>query len=83
MEGCSLVPRLYSSLAVKHGDEARMDGWMDSKDCSLRMIYFVFLLMQVSIAVGPLVLYITSFIVTLCVKRINKKVGEKVRYTAL
>ena len=35
-------------------------------------------LIQTSISVGPLILYIGSFIATIAVKRINKIVGEKV-----
>ena len=34
--------------------------------------------MQESISIGPLVLYIGSFIATLAVKKVNKLIGEKV-----
>ena len=34
--------------------------------------------MQLSIAIGPLVFYITSVAMTIFVKMINKRLGEKV-----
>ena len=43
----------------------------------IRLILFFFP-QQKSISIGPLVLYIASFVSTVCVKRINKFIGEKV-----
>ena len=39
------------------------------------------IIMQESVSIGPLVLYIGSFIATLAAKRVNKLIGEKVLNT--
>ena len=45
----------------------------------VHLIVVLFLFLQSSIAKGPLVLYISSFVITLVVKKFNKVVGIMVR----
>ena len=57
-------------------------SWLDSNEWSTSNFLDFFLHLQSSIAKGPLVLYISSFVITFIVKKFNKVVGTMVRMTS-